>query len=317
MGKVFLFFTLCFVTVYLEAKNIGPIKTNNQNISTKESSQPQENVINRYSQNFSILCQEENWKEILSQGNAALEEVRTLGKTKEEAIICAQLTSTAFFQGNYSQALQYAQQCHNLSEEFEDFSFYLESLYLESAIYRAFASKNMTETAQQECYHRAVKIAETAADIYFQKNIKNVRLLGTIYFNLGAAYADNPKGNLDKAIDCYCLAFDCFKSVEAINDLMRTSIRLGKVYLLLKKYEATQKIIDEIRPKITNKRIAMHYDYLEAQLNLSLNKIQIAKNFTLQGLRTAKTLGAKEDKNRLTSLLKKIEECKKNDEKQF
>lgn len=70
--------------------------------------------------NFEILAKSEKWKEIISQGTIALETAKNTNRSHDEAKICAQLTSTAFYLGDYTQALIYARHCHELSEEFAD-----------------------------------------------------------------------------------------------------------------------------------------------------------------------------------------------------
>lgn len=258
--------------------------------------------IANFQDHFESLAKSEKWEEIITQGTAALNHARQQGRVQEEARICAQLTSTAFYQGNYDQALGYVRRCHEISEDFDDPSLFIRALYLESAIYRAHASKS----DDQEIYLQAVQTAEEAADIYVNKAVDNLGLEGKVYFNLGAAHADNPIGNLDKAADCYYKALDCFKSVAATDDWIRSNIRLGKVLLLQKKYDASQKIIDEIRPLISNKRNAMHAGYLEAQLKVALNQISAAKHVAKKGLALAETLGAKEDQIRFRRLLKEL-----------
>ena len=177
-------------------------------------------------------------------------------------------------------------------------------LYLESAIHRASAGKNNHDEA---FYVRAIQVAEEALLIYQTKGIDNRNLQGKVYFNLGAAHADNPKGDLIRAEDSYARALECFKIAQAADDLIRTSIRLGKVYLLQKKYDLSQNIIDDVRPKIMTKRLAMHADYLEAQLKFAMKDINTALKIASVGLVRAKALGAKEDESRLTSLLRTIE----------
>ncbi len=266
-----------------------------------------ESIIEAYFRNFEILAKAENWKEIISQGVVALDAAKAANRLCDEAKICAQLTSTAFYLGEYTQALIYANHCHNLSEEFTDQSLFIRALYLESAIYRALASKKGEERDQQASYLRAVEIAEDAALIYSKKGIEDANLQGKIYFNLGAAHADNPKGDLDKAADCYFMALECFKSIGAKDDLIRTGIRLGKVYLLRKNYDLSQKVIDEVRPQIMNERLAMHADYLEAQLKLAVIDIENATKIAKNGLARAIALAAKEDELRLRTLLQTIE----------
>lgn len=264
-------------------------------------------VIESYFKKFEMLTKSEKWEDIISQGTMALEVAKKDNRYQDEARICAQLTSTAFYKGDYNQALIYASRCHELSEEFIDPSLFIRALYLESAVYRALAPKDNEEQAQQASYLRAVEIGEEAASLYSKRNVENINLKGKIYFNLGAAHADNPKGDLEKAENCYSIAIECFKNTNATDDVIRTSIRLGKVHLLQRNYALSQQVLDQVRPLIASERLAMHADYLEAQLKLALNDsgnaIRIAKN----GLERAKVLGAKEDELRLRSLLQSID----------
>lgn len=264
-------------------------------------------VIDAYFKNFEDLSKSEKWEEILAQGSAALKIAQATNRPRDEAKICAQLTSTSFYLGDYHQALIYANRCHELSEEFVDPCLFIHALYLESAVHRALAAKIDEEQAQQNLYSRAIVRAEEAIAIYDYKNVKNVKLQGKIYFNLGAAHADNPKGDLEKATLCYVIALECFEKTDATEDLIRTSIRLGKVYLLQKNYDLATSILNDVRPHISNDRLAMHADYLEAQLKFALNDIETSIKLVQSGLEKAKALGAKEDEFRLQSLLQKIE----------
>lgn len=264
-------------------------------------------AIGRYFEGFEKLAKAEQWEEIISQGTVALKAAEATGRKNDEAKICAQLTSTAFYQGDYTLALKYANRCHQLSEEFVDPSLYIRALYLESAVHRALAGKKPNAHAQQRTYQAAVMTAEEAMQIYERQAVVNENLKGKVYFNLGAAHADNPKGNLEKAADCYTKALECFKRVNAVDDIIRTSIRLGKVYLLQKQYNLSQQIISEVRPQISNERLAMHADYLEAQLKLALSDPQNALRIANQGLARARSLGAKEDEARLNALIDSID----------
>lgn len=259
-------------------------------------------TIETYFAHFELLAKSENWNEILAQGKAALETARKEHRLEDEAKICAQLTSTAFYKGDYPEALFYANRCHELAESFTDPSLFIRALYLESAVYRALAAKNGDYS-----YRQAVATAEEAASLYASKGVTNQNLQGKVYFNLGAAHADDPKGNLDKAGDCYSIALACFRESDAVDDLIRTSIRLGKVYLLQKKPTLCQQLLDEIRPQITSERLAMHADYLEAQLKFAIHDVEGAALVANRGLARAKALGAKEDELRLSSLLEVLQ----------
>ncbi len=69
-------------------------------------------IIKTYFKNFETLTKSENWNEIVSQGMTALKAAQESGRMQDQARICAQLASTTFYQGNYSQALEYANQCY-------------------------------------------------------------------------------------------------------------------------------------------------------------------------------------------------------------
>lgn len=269
-----------------------------------------DDVIVNYFKNFEVLAKSENWEEIITQGLIALEAAKEAKRPSDEAKICAQLTSTSFYKGHYDQALVFATRCHELAEQFDDPSLFIRALYLESAIYRALAAKKGIDE-QQVTYARAVEICEEAAHIYSQKAVENINLKGKIYFNLGAAHADHPQGDLEKAENCYLTAMDCFQDIKTIDDRVRTTLRLGKVYLLRNDYALCQQMIKEARSLLSSEkskeRLSMHADYLEAQLKLATNELEEALKIVKKGLEKAKILGAEGDESRLSSLLEKIE----------
>jgi len=254
---------------------------------------------------FEILAKTEKWDEILALGVIALDDAKKLGEIQEEAKICARLTSTCFYQGEYTKALEYVRRCHELSEELDPCLF-LRALYLESAIYRAFAAK-YDEKEGEELYLKAVEVGEKAANLYLDKKVDNVNLKGKIYFNLGAAHSDNPRGCLNKAKHCYTVALECFNHSRENEDAVRTCIRLGKVFLLQHEYNLAQEVIDEIRPLVSTKRVSMHLDYLEAQLRLALKDYAFVRQLAQEGFSKAEALGAKEDRLRFMNLLETIQ----------
>lgn len=273
----------------------------------EENSEPSNDIVVVYFKNFELLARSEAWPEIMAQGSVALEVAENSQRRSEAAKICAQLTSTAFYMGDYDQALLYATYCHELAEEVKDLSLLLRALYLESAVYRALAPKAEEEQLAQGSYLRAVEIGEQAAHLYSTLGVHDLGLKGKIYFNLGAAHADNPMGNLEKAKTCYLIATECFKNVKATPDWIRTSIRLGKVDLLQNNYDHCQQILEAIRPCIESQRLSMQADYLEAQLKWALHDFEEARRIAKIGLEKAQFLQAKEDEARFQSLLQKID----------
>jgi tetratricopeptide (TPR) repeat protein len=288
-----------------DLRNVGCVFPSQE--KPQSTTKEDEKIIKDYLDQFARLAKSEKWEEILSRGSLALEAAKRSNRQSDEAKICAQLTSTSFYRGDYDQALIYATRCHELSEKFEDPSLLIRALYSESAVHRAFASSENEGKAQQEAYQRAVDICEKATELYTKKGVSNLNLKGKVYFNLGAAHADNPQGDLEKAKSCYLTALECYKKTHAADDILRTTVRLGKLYLLQKDYEQCQRVLDEVRPFISSERLAMQADYLEAQLKLALGELKEAVKISQMGLERAKALGAKEDESRLQSLSQKID----------
>jgi tetratricopeptide (TPR) repeat protein len=255
-------------------------------------------LIDNYFDNFKQLKEEAKWDEIILQGTRALDAARRLGRPVDEAKIAAQLTSTSFYQGDYESALKYANCCHELSEHFEDKRLFIRALYLESAVHRALAGKG------QSSYSRAVAIAEEALDVYAQSGLDDPALLGKVYFNLGAALADNPEGDLSLAQKTYSKAINFFQQANAEEDVVRSMIRLGRVYLLQGKYGLLQCLIQELRSKALGPRSEMQLDYLEAQGKKALGEMAEAVEIAQRGLAIAERLGANEDIIRFIALLK-------------
>ncbi len=267
-------------------------------------------MIKDYFNHFDRLSKAEKWEEIISRGLVALEAAQRSRLQDDEAKIIAQLTSVSFYQGNYEQTLQFAKRCHELGENFDDPSLFIKAVYSESSIYRVLAPKEETEEKRQQSYRSAVEIAQKAVDLYSKKGVSNLNLKGKIYFNLGAAHADNPLGDFEEAMRCYLIALDSFKKTHAVNDVMRTSVRLGRAYLLQNQYEQCQSILDEVRPFISNERLAMHADFLEAELKLAIQDYDGSVNMAQMALERAKALGAKEDELRIRTHLEKIEKAR-------
>lgn len=151
-------------------------------------------IVETYFTNFASLAKSEKWKEIIAQGVIARESARNANRLQDEAKICSQLTLTFFYLGDYMQSFIYAEHCRELAQRLADPSLLIQTLYLESSVYRAFATKNNEELVQPAAYLRAIECCEEAIRIYSEKNIDNKNLQGKIYLNLGAAHADNPKG---------------------------------------------------------------------------------------------------------------------------
>lgn len=265
-----------------------------------------ERVLQNYFQVFSVLCKSEDWNALVIQEERALFASRITKRVQDEAKISSNLTSTYFYLGNYSKAQIYSQRCRVLSKEFSDLKLYVRALYLESAVNRAIAGKANKTQKQQELYAKAVSIANEALEVYHLQKLDDQGLQGKIFFNMGAAHADNPTGDLIKASECYQKALDCFENT-CPDDFARTQNRLAKVLILQKKYTQAERIIASLRNSNLSQRLTMHTELLESQFKLELGQKEAAKNLAQKGLAIAKALNAQEDANRFISLIQKID----------
>lgn len=259
-----------------------------------------------YFENFERLKKTEDWNQIIALGKEALKSLQKLGRKNEEAIICAQLASTFFYKGDYISSLECASRCHELAEHFTDASLYVRALYLESAIFRALAGKD-SGSESQILFKNAVETAEEALNVYAKNNLDNPDLLGKVFFNLGAAHADNSQGNLKVASQCYIQALELFEKSNNVDDIIRTTIRLAKICLLQENYAAVELMISQVRPKIPSERLMIQLEYLDAQLKLAINRPEEALQIALHALGRAVHLEAKEDERRLLALIEKIQ----------
>ena len=129
-------------------------------------------------------------------------------------------------------------------------------------------------------------------------------LRAKVLFNLGAAEADDdPKGDLivaQKSFEEALLLSVC------LEDRQRTTIRLGKVYLLQGNIAEAKSLLGKILPEIQNKRIAMHAEYLSAQVEKALGDIEKARQMAQEALIKAAELGAAKDAERIKEFVQNL-----------
>ena len=125
-----------------------------------------------------------------------------------------------------------------------------------------------------------------------------------VLFNLGAAEADAPQGDLKTAEAAYKEAAVLF---QCPLDGQRCAIRLGKIFLLRGDIESAHSILEEILPDIRNERIGVHASYLAAQIEHADRNIEKAKSLGVAALETARRLGAKKDAERVSLFLEGLE----------
>lgn len=225
-------------------------------------------------QDFPALRSQDRWTEITATGEEALNEA-----SKEEAMkIHGILASSYFYAGDYETAGSHASHCYELACELADPDQEVHGLYLLSAIARA-----------EGDFSAAKSIAEEA----LEKSQGEIR--AKVLFNLGAAHADDPKGDLAAAEKHLREALTHFTHMD---DQHRTILRLGKIYLLLGKVEKAQELLQQAKPEIKTSRIQMHAVYLEAQIEKALGHSDLARKLIEEALAKAEKLGAAQDAKR-------------------
>ena len=133
--------------------------------------------------------------------------------------------------------------------------------------------------------------------------LSNGEMKGKVLFNLGAAEAEDPQGDLGAAEAAFKEAIELF-SCEL--DRQRCAIRLGKIYLLRGAIGSTRSLLEEIVPQIQNERIGMHASYLAAQMEKAEGNREKAKEIAQGALESARKLGAKKDAERIEKLLETL-----------
>ncbi len=214
-----------------------------------------------YAESFSLLREQADWTEIVRLGEAAAAEIH------------GQLASTYFYQGDFENAKRHALLC--LEQE------RVHGLYLLSAVARA--EGNFSE-ARRLC-REALPLSSG-------------ELRAKVLFNLGAACADDPGGNLQEALSSFDEAITLFVCPE---DRQRTLIRLAKVHLLLGNVEQAEQISKTF--EFVSERTSLHAAYLSAQIEKALGRSDEARKIASAALEQALKLGAKKDAERIRQFL--------------
>ncbi len=260
-------------------------------------------ALERYYQQFEALKNAEDWNGIVTLGEPAITAAMTMQRSSDAARIHAQLASTYFYKGEYYKTAEHADRCRELSAFLADGRLLVRSQYLQSAAYRALAGKAQN-SQQKYLFDLAVASAQGALRDYNSLDLNDVGLIGKVYFNLGAAYADNPSGDWDEAALCYDMALKHFRTASGSDGMVRTAIRLARIKLLKGKPQDARALVAEVRPQISSERVRMQLDFLEAQIALVANEPDKARQLAQKALDTANKLGAKEDTIRLQQFLK-------------
>lgn len=226
----------------------------------------------------------ENWEELCRVGEKALEEDLL---PEEAAQIHARLASSYFYLGDYEAMKKHTLACQSLALDHDSQPYLIRSLYLLSAYYRGQKQFLVAQSTIQE----ALKLLTEEIDPC---------LKAKVFFNAGAAWADDPNGNPHQALAYYKNALALFESHS--DDAYRTQIRLAKVYLLLGQNKQAWKIIFPLLEQTLEPKTTVHLLYVSAQLHLLEGNQVEALRLIEQALPLAEQLQMKVDVERLKTL---------------
>ncbi|MCH9633397.1 MAG: hypothetical protein S4CHLAM7_01220 [Chlamydiae bacterium] len=279
--------------------------SNNGFISALESPNPITNSYEKYSSNFNRLKEMENWSEILILGNQAL--IDNLMTEVQKAKTHAQLASCSYYLGDYDGCAKHANSCLEISECLDDPNMIMRALYLLSAYKRGEGNKNASVDPKQadQYFKEARSLIDKALQCF--DYCKDDFIKAKVLFNAGAAHSDDPHGDLEIAIPKYQEAIKIYQSLEEYDDFARTSIRLGKVFLLQKRYAELLDLLNKMDISLLPTKTKVHYKYLEAQYFVAMLDYPKAQLVLLDAINDATNLGMETDLSRLTLLLNSIQ----------
>jgi len=233
-----------------------------------------------YFETFAQLREKEAWAEIAILGEESL---RGNPSSEEAARIHGHLASSYFYLGQFAPAERHARACYETACRLRNPDEQAHGLYLLSATARARGEFAVAKAIA----HLALPLAagETRAKALF---------------NLGAAEAEDPQGDLAAAEAAYREAASLFECGE---DRARCNIRLGKIHLLRGDLSSARALIESTLSTIQNERIRMHATYLVAQIEKGEGNLERAKESGEKALAAAMRLGAKKDAERIRSFL--------------
>ncbi len=294
-----IYFGLVFVCSAFQLPQAFSVK------QVQEERLQREDALSIYFANLKSLQEEEKWQEIIELGSLALEKSEGI----ERFQIIDQLVSTHFRLGNFSQAMEKAEELSTLGERLGDPILVINSLYKLSAVVRGNAGSMLDSQVQRRLFEEARSLAARALSLYRESKIEDVILKAKILFNAGAAECDDVEGDYKKGIAMYEEALTLFKTSEEefyIDYRQRLLIRLGKAYFLQNDLGRTQIIIDQLESQLLKKRTGMHFRYLKAQLLRAKNLKSQALQEAEIGLKIGVELEAKADIARFQNFLLEI-----------
>ncbi|MCH1430941.1 MAG: tetratricopeptide repeat protein [Chlamydiales bacterium] len=208
-------------------------------------------------QQLEVLKRESNWNRIIELGKRVIQ-LRGPEAKEADLWIYLELASMSFYKGDYEAVKGFSVRAEELAQSSGNYEALISSLYHHSAYTRALADKEEDNELKQIFFAQAVELAQRAFSIV--DRFPDTMLKAKVYFNLGAAHADNPEGDAQKALDCYQKAKTICEDQQQWDDYMRTAIR--ELNLCLARF-------DTVGISITTLRKSFDQSFLKAEASMS------------------------------------------------
>ncbi len=248
------------------------------------------------------LKESEAWKEIILAGELALSNNPEI--SSKIATIHADLASSYFYLGEYQTGLLHSQICLDMGKQLKQPVVIVHGLYLLSAYLRAQASIAANPKEKEVLFQAAKDWIEQAFSYSIEQECPFI--YAKALFNKGAAYADDPLGDLEVAKECYQKAMEIFFNLEQRDDYSRTAIRLGKIYFLKNTQEPLKELFAQLENYPMRQKTLAQFFYLKSQYLLAIQDYKQAQSILLKAIDIAKSLEMKVDLQRYTDLMNQI-----------
>jgi hypothetical protein len=247
------------------------------------------------------------WEEILELGKKALY-AGSISK-ENQVLIHMELASVAFYLDCSFEMQKHLDKAKEIAESLNDFSLITRSYYLQSAQARALGDKELDPTKKDLLFLNALNLSQKAWEIVERE--PDTLLKGKVLFNMGAAHADNPKGDPQKALAYYDEAMKIFDYFQSFDDYARMAIRKINLLVLLNPDSPLKArgVLEDCTSKAEgafSDRTRVHYLLAEARVCFLEEKKEDAFYFANQALQAALELKMTNDVKRINGFLQNL-----------
>ncbi|WP_330926758.1 hypothetical protein [Candidatus Sororendozoicomonas aggregata] len=230
------------------------------------------------------------WQEHLVLGQQAISIAQALKNHNAVTQLSIQLASTQFYQGNFEQCRQLAEQAQTIARASGNRKGEIQSLYLLSAAERA------TKKPQ------AVATARHALTLCQQYLPENGMLRAKVLYNLAAAEMEAEPLKLDTALPRFKEADQLYEALGNSHDSLRVKRRMADIYLLKGQYGDAETLLSVIKVSLKSPREQMINAFQLAKAHYHLGQWRQAKTSIDSAYKLAIKLQAKADIDRIKAL---------------